>query len=253
MRHYLLFLGLGLIGCGNGGSSAQTFGLVSPANGRMSLQNQAPDRPISGVVFANQGTRDVTIDQIQFLLASGQTVAGGAGVGVAAGAQVTYLYDSSATHAVASMSFAVHGTTESLVVLTTDVTGVDPGGPIQCAIRDQPSPAGGCCSEWQACAAGLTCQAVGPVYPGSAGICALVPECAIVATDYDQSCRQDSDCAAVFSGTVCGNECTCASAAINQASLGQYQADFATRVSGPSVCECAEIPAPRCVNAVCTL
>jgi hypothetical protein len=33
------------------------------------------------------------------------------------------------------------------------------------------NPAGGCCSEWIACASGLTCQPVGPVYPGSSGVC----------------------------------------------------------------------------------
>jgi hypothetical protein len=34
-----------------------------------------------------------------------------------------------------------------------------------------PSARGGCCSEWISCQAGLTCHAVGPVYPGSLGVC----------------------------------------------------------------------------------
>jgi hypothetical protein len=33
------------------------------------------------------------------------------------------------------------------------------------------SPEGGCCSEWIQCASGLSCEADGPVYPGSLGIC----------------------------------------------------------------------------------
>ena len=38
-----------------------------------------------------------------------------------------------------------------------------------------PSPAGGCCSEWIACADGLSCVPQGPVYPGSLGICVAPP------------------------------------------------------------------------------
>ncbi len=40
----------------------------------------------------------------------------------------------------------------------------------ECA-AGSPSGAGGCCSEWIACASGLTCQPVGAVYPGSSGVC----------------------------------------------------------------------------------
>jgi hypothetical protein len=206
MRQLALFFGVALIGCDSGAPSPQTFGLAAPASGTITMKNQSPGQAMSGVTFQNQGTGDVTIDQIHFVLASGQTVDGAAGVGVPAGQSVTYLYDTQSAHAVASLSFAVHGTTESLVVLETQQTGVVPG-----------------------------------------------PACSIAATSYDQSCTQDADCVPVFQGSVCTDHCGCANAAINQKDLTQYQTDLAATAKTPSICECPNIPAPRCVNAVCSL
>jgi hypothetical protein len=90
------------------------------------MQNSQPDQLITGVIFENQGTADITIDQIHTLLAGGQTIDGAAGISVRAGNSVTYLFDTQAPEQVQSLSFAVHGTTEELVVLTTQQSGLVP-------------------------------------------------------------------------------------------------------------------------------
>jgi hypothetical protein len=248
----MLLCGLSLIGCGGGAVSSETFGLASPARGSITMANGVPDQPISGVIFSNQGTSDVTIDQIRFVLSSGEAIDGGAGVGVTAGNSVTYLYDNQSAHPVDSLSFAVHGSTETLVVLQTQETGIVPA---QCrpGTAGQPSAEGGCCSEWIPCTAGLACNALPPVYPGSLGVCARPAGCEIAASSYDQSCRQDADCVPVYQGELCNAECTCPNAAINSGDVARYQADYSASVNNPNVCDCALLPRPRCVASVCTL
>jgi hypothetical protein len=177
MRKILFLCGISFIGCGGGSSTgSDSFGLAAPATGPITMQNSNPDKPISGLIFENQGTGNITVDQIHTVLVGGQGIESSAGVGVQAGNKVTYLFDSQSPQTVDSISFVVHGATEVLAVLETQETGVVPsnGGTHKCVggTAGQPSPAGGCCSEWIPCQQGLACQPDGPVYPGSLGICA---------------------------------------------------------------------------------
>jgi hypothetical protein len=74
--------------------------------------------------------------------------------------------------------------------------------------------------------------------------------CGIIrASDYDQSCNVDSDCAGVFSGNTCV-DCPCPNATINKNAAAGYHPLIP--VGGPA-CECAvsSMP-PRCVGGVCT-
>lgn len=66
----------------------------------------------------------------------------------------------------------------------------------------------------------------------------------LVASDYDQTCQQDSDCVAIFQGELgcCGGGCP--NAAISRANYGKYQMDVASRQQR---CD----PAPPCIGVTC--
>ncbi len=74
----------------------------------------------------------------------------------------------------------------------------------------------------------------------------------IEASSYDQSCKVDGDCAAIYQGTLCSS-CFCPNAAVDQGALAQYQADFASRSHGVNVCFCPAFPPPFCNAGVCAL
>ena len=74
----------------------------------------------------------------------------------------------------------------------------------------------------------------------------------ILASSYDQSCNVDSDCAAVFSGSLCST-CTCPNATISQDAMAAYQADVAAAGPGPQDCFCPVSPTPSCNGGVCTV
>jgi hypothetical protein len=120
--------------CGRSSSTPTEFGTVAPASGQQALVNARPSVPLSGFLFKNRGTSPVTIDQIHVALASGRTVDGSAGLGLNAGASVTFLFDSSHVQSVASMSFRVEGSTEGIEVLGTTETGEVPQGRGGCTL-----------------------------------------------------------------------------------------------------------------------
>lgn len=76
--------------------------------------------------------------------------------------------------------------------------------------------------------------------------------CTLSASNYDQSCTQDSDCVAVFSGSFCsGNECACENAAINVSAQAQYEADFQS--DHAPECPCPSPPPVACNHGSCGL
>jgi hypothetical protein len=75
----------------------------------------------------------------------------------------------------------------------------------------------------------------------------------IKASDYDQTCATDTDCAAVTEGDLCTPTCQCGNAAINVSAAAQYEADFEKKVSIPAECPCPLGPLPQCNAGVCQL
>jgi hypothetical protein len=51
--------------------------------------------------------------------------------------------------------------------------------------------------------------------------------CVVLASNYDQSCSADTDCAPVYSGYVCVPNCFCPQSAINVGALVQFNSDVA--------------------------
>jgi hypothetical protein len=94
-------------------------------------------------------------------------------------------------------------------------------------------------------------------FDGDACCSDTAPVCVDVeATDFSQSCAQDSDCTPVFSGSICNGaaeSCTCPNSAIATSALDAYEA--ATSLPGtPTVaCSCPAIPEPRCVANRCAM
>jgi hypothetical protein len=105
---------------------------------------------------------------------------------------------------------------------------------------------------------------------GSGAVCCLDMLCAadatapiIQASDYDQSCAVDSDCAEVYVGDACSCELSCGaiSAAINKGALAQYTADVAKfrmpcqcpPTPPPCTVETYPGPGPFCVGGVCQI
>jgi hypothetical protein len=95
------------------------------------------------------------------------------------------------------------------------------------------------------------------------GNAALAQTCAnagtqnIMASNYDQSCRTDSDCVAIEEGNFCnpGANDGCTNAAINKSALAQYQADLAKTQAG--VCYglsgCGAEFGPCCQSGMCSV
>ena len=83
------------------------------------------------------------------------------------------------------------------------------------------------------------------------------PSCSMSASQYDNSCKVDSDCVAVPSGDPCVASCAsiCSTAALNVRVASQYLADFRALVPGGNdtvVCFCPCLAAqPCCRQGVC--
>jgi len=129
-------LSLSLLAAACGGASTSTvpsptessaFAEVAPASGSLALSSPSPAKPISGFIFKNRGASYVTISHFAVQLADGSLIRSEVGVGVAGGGSpITFLFDSAATHEVTSLSFTIGGSTEDLVVESTDAIGMVP-------------------------------------------------------------------------------------------------------------------------------
>lgn len=76
--------------------------------------------------------------------------------------------------------------------------------------------------------------------------------CTLDAANYGQTCSQDSDCVAVFSGNFCGSHaCACENAAINVSSQAQYERDFQN--DNAPRCPCPSPPPVACNQGACGL
>ncbi len=73
----------------------------------------------------------------------------------------------------------------------------------------------------------------------------------LVATDYSQSCANDSECVAVYQGAVC-TSCACPNSAIAKADDPKYLSDYTNRramcpsTSSGASCDCALPSAVNC-------
>jgi hypothetical protein len=76
----------------------------------------------------------------------------------------------------------------------------------------------------------------------------------IRASDYDQTCKTDSDCVTEPEGDFCRNKCTnCAGAVINVNAQAKYEADVSSKISTPFTCPCPESPSAVCDHGKCGL
>jgi hypothetical protein len=89
--------------------------------------------------------------------------------------------------------------------------------------------------------------------PVFAVLLALLAACSgseiLSVSNYDTSCKQDSDCVAVFVGQY--GCCRCPNAAIDASDEAQYQADVAAAASQYGVCDVACPACPDAVVAAC--
>jgi hypothetical protein len=76
-------------------------------------------------------------------------------------------------------------------------------------------------------------------------------ECSISASDYDQSCKVDSDCVDVFEGQLCGSNCRCPNATINQSAQARYESVVSHADAGVTTCFCPCFGPSRCEQGVC--
>jgi hypothetical protein len=80
----------------------------------------------------------------------------------------------------------------------------------------------------------------------------------ILASSYDQSCTEDTDCAEVTSGDYCSpNLCECGGSAVNVGAVAQFDSDVAKASMGVDAalrfaCPCLESPGPCCRGGTCT-
>jgi hypothetical protein len=78
--------------------------------------------------------------------------------------------------------------------------------------------------------------------------------CMVLASNYDQSCSVDSDCAMVFSGNCCVGGCFCGGSAINARAFTQFAADVARAEVGVApgpICGCPAEFNPCCIAGKC--
>lgn len=90
---------------------------------------------------------------------------------------------------------------------------------------------------------------------GDAGEEASGP-CVISASDYDQSCTVDTDCAGVTSGDYCSPGCECGGSAINVSALPAFNAAVAATPRGSgalgiTACPCPDTMGPCCRHGTC--
>lgn len=73
----------------------------------------------------------------------------------------------------------------------------------------------------------------------------------ILATEFDQSCAADSDCAAVLVGDMCS--CSCVSGAINKGSLAEYNERRADISCSIDCSPCPALEPAVCKSGVCSV
>jgi hypothetical protein len=116
-----------LAGCG---PADKTFGVAQPASGRVFMNSpNGGGTQLTGLVFNNEGTQSIFIDQMSVTLTNHAMVVNGGGFGVSPNDPITYSFNvqhhQTQISDVASLSFDVQGTTEKLVVeITTDMESV---------------------------------------------------------------------------------------------------------------------------------
>ncbi len=92
-----------------------------------------------------------------------------------------------------------------------------------------------------------------------AGAEAGADACVISASDFDQSCTEDSDCVEVTSADYCSPRCLCGGDTISQKALAQFNAavdktPLGSGAIGPMPeCPCAPLPGPCCRHGTCTM
>jgi hypothetical protein len=72
----------------------------------------------------------------------------------------------------------------------------------------------------------------------------------IQASDYDQSCKADSDCVIVFSGDTCTDQFRCENATINKNAAAGYHPIIPV---GGAACYCGMPGIASCIGGVCTM
>jgi hypothetical protein len=87
---------------------------------------------------------------------------------------------------------------------------------------------------------------------------AVFAECAegktfpINASDYDQTCEQDSDCIGIGEGNGCDCKVVCQNAAINIADEAKWLKDRAETPAHAAKCLCPNAPVPCCLDHRCS-
>jgi hypothetical protein len=74
----------------------------------------------------------------------------------------------------------------------------------------------------------------------------------INASDYDQSCGQDSDCIGIGEGDGCDCRVVCRNAAINSADEAKWRKDLAETPAHAALCLCPAAPVPCCLDQRCS-
>jgi hypothetical protein len=85
--------------------------------------------------------------------------------------------------------------------------------------------------------------------------------CMILAADYDQSCRIDSDCILIAQGNYCAPGCLCREAVINYGALPRFYSDVSkTSIAADAMsagdgggCPCLVPSGPCCRAGICQL
>jgi hypothetical protein len=78
--------------------------------------------------------------------------------------------------------------------------------------------------------------------------------CIVRVSDYDNSCKTDSDCVDAFSGDTCSGPCAgCENVTINVSAWLRYRADLARTPFGfcDISCNCPGWGRPQCVDGIC--
>jgi hypothetical protein len=74
----------------------------------------------------------------------------------------------------------------------------------------------------------------------------------INASDYDQSCEQDSDCIGIGEGNGCDCNVVCKNAAINIADEAKWRKDLAETPAHAAQCLCPAARVPCCLDRRCS-
>jgi hypothetical protein len=68
---------------------------------------------------------------------------------------------------------------------------------------------------------------------------------------YRTGCATDSDCTTITAGEVCTGSCSCGGSAVNIGEEARYESETAGIQQGD--CFCPSVPAPQCLESVCSI